>query len=134
MPYYSARLLYYILVADGPPRRRQHCDETVVLFQAANYDRAFERALAIGRAAEADYENAKGQRARWVLVAVETLDEIGAEVDGAEVASRQHTRVTPRPVPANRQFHPEPSKPEQTAPAGLLSADRERSRALRGGA
>ena len=134
MPFFSARLLYYILVEDGAPRRRQHCDETVVVFRAATYDRAFDRALALGLAGEVAYENAKGQRVRWALVAVETLDEIGPGLEGAEVASRQHVRVTRRPVSANHRFHPERSKPEQTAPAGVLSPTGKRGRARRGAA
>ena len=134
MPFYSARLLYYILVDSGLPRRRQHCDETVIVFRAANHARAFERALALGHAAETEYRNADDQRVRWAFVEVETLDEVGPTADGAEVASRQHVRVTPRPVPANRVFHPERSKPEQSSPAGLLSAAPKRARARRGAA
>jgi hypothetical protein len=134
MPFYSARLLYYILVDSGTPRRRQNCDETVVVFRAENFDRAFERALELGHAAETEYRNAYGQRVRWAFVEVATLDEIGPAVDGAEVASRQHVRVTPRPVPANRGFHPERSKPQHSAPAGRLSTGPKRDRGRRGAA
>jgi hypothetical protein len=34
MDFYSARLLFIILVADGPGRKRNHYDESVIVFRA----------------------------------------------------------------------------------------------------
>jgi hypothetical protein len=49
MNYYGARLLFIILVDNGRPSRRNHYDESVVIFRARNYDHAFRRALDLGR-------------------------------------------------------------------------------------
>ena len=113
MTFYSARLLYIILI-DGHPRRRNDYDETVVVFRARDFDHAFKRALALGRAAETRYRNAYGQRVRWAFVEVVTLDLVGPHVDGHEVASRLHARTAPEPVPFNTRFRPERSTPSQS--------------------
>ena len=114
MQFYSARLLYIILVDDGRPRRRNDHDETVVLFRATDFDHAFQRALELGRAAETQYVNGAGQAVRWTLVEVTTVDCIGARVEGREVASRLHTRVAPKPVKFQSRFRPEKSRPGQS--------------------
>ena len=134
MPFYSARLIYYILIDDGRRRRRHHCEETVVVFRAQDYDHAFARALELGHAAETEYLNGAGQTVRWAFAAVETIDHVGSRLDGAEVASRQHVRVSPKPLSASVRFHPERSRPESSAPAGLLQRPAKASRDRRGAA
>ena len=124
MSFYSARLLYLILVDDGRPRRRQHCDETVIVFRARDYEHAFERALALGRLREDTYRNHLRQKVRWALVKVLTVDYVGSAIDGAEVASIVGYRTFPKPVSARARFHPERSKPETSAPAGSLGRRR----------
>ena len=134
MSFYSARLIYYILVDDGRPRRRQHCDETVVVFRARDYDHAFARALELGHAAETEYLNGAGQTVRWAFATVETLDHVGSRLDGAEVGSRQHVRVLPKPLSAKVHFHPERSRPEHSSPAGLLQRSAKSNSDRRGAA
>jgi ATP-dependent helicase YprA (DUF1998 family) len=112
--FYSARLLYVILVDDGRPRRRNDYDETVVLFRAADFEHAFARALELGRAAETRYLNGRGQAVRWALVEVVTLDCVGRRVDGREVASKLHGRTAPKPVPFTTRFRPDRSRPSQS--------------------
>jgi len=120
MPFYSARLLYLILVDDGRPKRRQHADETVIVFRARSVEQAFKQALALGHQHETTYENHKGQTVRWALAKVLTVDFIGASIDGAEVASTLRYHTFPEPVSARARLHPERSKPETGAPAGSL--------------
>src|SRR5437899_9795378 len=90
MHFYSARLLFIILVADGAGRKRNHYDDSVIVFRARNFDHAFKRALKLGRARETAYKNDKGQRVRWALVKIWNLDWVGPKVDGKEVASHLH--------------------------------------------
>ena len=114
MDFYSARLLFIILVADSPGRKRNHYDESVIVFRARDFDHAFKRALALGRKQETDYANIKGHRVRWALVEIRSLDRVGRTVDGKEVASVLHYRTSRQRIPPGRTFHPERSKPEQS--------------------
>jgi hypothetical protein len=114
MDYYSARLLYVILVDDGRPRRRNKYDESVLVFRARDFDHAFERALEVGRAAEDCYQNERGQAVRWALVEVLTVDHVGRRLDGCEVASRLHVRTMPQRMPFDMRFRPDRSRPSQS--------------------
>jgi hypothetical protein len=114
MEFYSARLLFIILVDDGKPRKSNHFDESVVVFRAKDLGQAFKRALQLGKSSETTYLNQRGQKVRWTLAEVVSLDWVGREIDGKEVASKLHYRTQSRPIPSNRQFHPERSKPTQT--------------------
>ena len=114
MDFYSARLLYIILVADGPGRKRNHYDESVIIFRARDFNNAFERALELGRKRETDYINNKDKKVRWALVEVRNLDWVGRTVDGKEVASQLHYRTGGKRISPSHVFHPERSKPTQT--------------------
>jgi ATP-dependent helicase YprA (DUF1998 family) len=114
MKFYSARLLFIILIDNKRPRRRNDYDETVVLFRANDFDHAFTRALELGRAAETHYLNQRGQAVRWALVKVVTLDCVGASVEGREVASNLHARTALKPVSFSTRFRPERSRPNQS--------------------
>ena len=133
MQFYSARLLYITLVDDRRPRRRQLCDETVIVFRAHDFDHAFRRALTLGLRAETAYRNGEGQRVRWALTEIQTLDLIGRGVDGAEVSSRLHDRSFSKPVPFRMKFRPEKSRPAHGAPAGLLRRASTNRRSTRAG-
>jgi len=112
MDFYSARLLFIILVADGPGRKRNHYDESVIVFRARDFGHAFKRALELGRKHETDYKNDKGQKVRWSLVSILNLDYVGRKVDGKEVASSLHYRTSKERIPSDCIFYPERSKPE----------------------
>jgi hypothetical protein len=114
MDFYSARLLFIILVADGRSRKRNHYDESIIVFRAKDFGHAFKRALELGRAQETDHKNHKGQRVRWALVEIRNLDCVGPKVDGSEVASVLHYRTSRERIPPSRIFHPERSKPEES--------------------
>lgn len=111
MDFYSTRLLYVILVADGPGKKRNHYDETVIVFRAKDLEHAFARALEIGRSKETDYLNDKGQRIRWALNEIVAIDWIGRRVDGKEVSSCLHYRTSKQRIPPDQIFHPEDSIP-----------------------
>lgn len=114
MDYFSARLIFIILIDDGKPRKKNHYDESIVVFKALDFEDAFQRALKIGRENEADYLNCDDRKVRWALVAVVSLDHIGKTVEGMEVASRLHYRTSKQAIPFRRKFHPEKSKPVQS--------------------
>lgn len=111
MDFYSARLLYIILVADGPGKKRNHYDETVIVFRARDHADAFERALEIGRSYETDYFNDKQQRVRWALTEIIAVDWVGRTVNGREVSSFLHYRTSEEPIAPDHVFHPERSQP-----------------------
>jgi hypothetical protein len=83
--WFSASMRLVILV-EGEGATSQ--DEVVHVFRADDWDVAFQRAQALGRSHERDYENGDGQRVRWRLDRLLTLDLIRAsDLDGAEVFS-----------------------------------------------
>ena len=114
MTFYSARLLFVILIDDGKPRKRHDWDEIVVVFRARDFGQAFERALEIGRSQETEYLNYQQHKVRWAFAEVATLDIVGKRVDGVEVASRLFSHQSKEPIPFNTQFHPENSRPSQS--------------------
>jgi hypothetical protein len=114
LEFYSARLLFVILVDDGRPKKRNHFDESVVVFRALNFRDAFKRALKLGRSHETDCQNDKNQRVRWALVDILTLDWVGKRIDGKEVSSKLHYRTQPNPIPPDKKFQPERAKPAQS--------------------
>jgi|GEM_PF-3313588 len=114
MNFYSARLLFIILIDDGKPRRKNQFDESVIVFRARSFEDAFERALALGKEKETKYKNDKGQGVRWALKSILNLDLIGKKVDGSEVSSVLHYRVSKEPIPFGKQFKPQNSEPSES--------------------
>jgi hypothetical protein len=112
MEFFSARLLYIILVDDGRPKKRNHYDETVIIFRARDFNSAFKRALQLGRAQETKYLNHRKQTVRWVLVKIINLDCVGKKIDGKEVASYLHYHTSKTPIAPTTRFYPEKLKPE----------------------
>jgi hypothetical protein len=114
MIYYSAKLLFIILVDDGNARRKNHYGESILVFKARDFDHAFTRALELGRAQERTYKNVKGKDVRWALVEVIDLDCVGRRLDGVEVSSKLHARISKKPIFHRHRFHPERSRPGQS--------------------
>ncbi len=113
MNFYSARLLYIVLVDDRPCKSHTW-EETVVVFRARDWIHAFARALDVGHSHEIEYLNHKQQKVRWALVEIEHLELVGKRVDGQEVMYRLRTRRSKKVIPFNAKFHPENSPPPQT--------------------
>jgi Domain of unknown function (DUF4288) len=106
--WFSALLRFRVVIDDGD----WDFEDSVVVFRAADWDAAFDRALAVGRGMEASYQNADGERVQHRLVAVRTLDQLGEElVDGREVYS---TRASFAQLPVVDPLRPEESEPKQS--------------------
>jgi hypothetical protein len=108
MEFYSARLLFVLFRDDSKPRKKNLYDESVVVFRARDFEDAFRRAIEIGKA----WEQYESKPTGLKLVEVLTLDWVGRKVDGAEVASKLHYRVSATPISPDMKFYPEKSKPE----------------------
>jgi hypothetical protein len=111
MDWYGARLLFVILVDDGKSRKRNHYDESVIVFRARNLDHAFQRALELGHAKETTYKNHLDQDVRWAFVEISAVNCVGKSIDGKEVVSELHSRTSSQPIPFKRRFVPGRSKP-----------------------
>lgn len=99
------------LVDTGRRRRKNMCDEIVIVFRAQNQEQAIVRSLQIGRSHEHEYLNGKGQRVRWKLARVLNLDRVGKRVDGQEVASQLGWHETEEPLAFSHVFNPEEEPP-----------------------
>jgi hypothetical protein len=111
MDFFSARLLIVCLVDTGRPRRKNMCDDCVIVFRARDREHAFARALEIGRSHETEYLNQMGERVRWALAHVVNLDRIGRRVDGEEVASALGCHESEVPLSFDHTFRPEDEPP-----------------------
>ena len=111
MAYYSARLIFIVLIDSARARRRNLHDESVVVVRATDFRQAFRKALKVGRSMQTQYKNKWGQKVRWALEAVDTIVQIGSITDGTEISSRLHDRVSSRPVRFGTRFSPEKSCP-----------------------
>ncbi len=112
--FYSARLLFISLLESGQAKKSNLYDDYVIVFRATGFDHAFKRALDIGKGQEITYKNAFGQTVRWALVEIVNLDCVGKRIDGREVASKLHRRITKEPIALTKRFQPERSKPHES--------------------
>ena len=88
-------------------------DEVVHTFRAAGWEEAFRRAIDLGRSHEREYLNGSGERVRWRLERVLTLDIVQSnDLEGAEVFS-QRSDVSGG-SPFDSVFDPEKHTPGQT--------------------
>jgi hypothetical protein len=90
-------------------------NDCVYLFRSPKDDwrLALKAAVAAGQANEVSYDNPDGERIRWRVKEVLTLDCLGPELaDPVEVHST--FRDPDRPIASGTRFEPESSQPEQT--------------------
>ncbi len=106
MDFYSACLLFVLLNNDGKPRKKNLYDDSIVVFRARDFEDAFKRAIEIGKA------RVQGDSGYHKFVEVVNLDWVGRRVDGKEVASTLHHRVTKTAISLETEFHPDKSKPK----------------------
>jgi hypothetical protein len=111
MDFFSARLFLLCLIDTGRRRRRNICDDRVVVFRARDREHAFARALEIGRSHEIEYLNPRGEPVRGVLVRVVNVDRVGRRVDGEEVASALGWHESESPLAFDHVFRPEDESP-----------------------
>jgi Domain of unknown function (DUF4288) len=89
--------------------------DEVFLVQAADRDRAFARALELGRSKEETYISGDGQTVVWLFAEVLTLDQVQADhLDGAEVFSKVSSVPPGSETASKLVFNPEESTPGQT--------------------
>jgi uncharacterized protein DUF4288 len=89
--------------------------DSLLLFRAANWDDAFQRALNLGRSRERQYLNGKNQSVAWKLSRIISLDELGSElIDGIEVYSGPADPTGDEHPSHSPTFAPERSTPTQT--------------------
>src|SRR3954469_10548280 len=61
--------------------------DSVFLFRAGDFDEAFQRALALGRSQEEEFLGGEGERVRWRLKEVVSLDVLDDPLDVLEIYS-----------------------------------------------
>jgi hypothetical protein len=89
--------------------------DSIHLFRALDFDDAMNRAVQCGKQHEEDYVNADGERVRWRLAAIVSLDLLSEQLsDGVEVYSEPVDAGAEANGSFDRKFHPEESKPTQT--------------------
>ena len=87
--------------------------DCVFVFDASGWDEARAAALRLGRSKETEYRNGVGQRVRWALVDIVTLDELGAlGGGGTEVYSiASDADLDASSLTVDSVFRPEMSEP-----------------------
>ncbi len=114
MDFYSARLIFVILINDSKPKKRNDCDEAIYVFKADDLGNAFERALELGKAREHTYENCDNRNVRWAFVEVAEVRRIGETVENAEVSSKLLCVSSEEPMAFDSQLRPEDKAPYET--------------------
>jgi len=108
--WFSSALRLTVDVDTGSPREML----SVVVFTARDFERAFHRALDLGRAMETSYRNAANGRVRWRLAEVVTVDMLGGAIaDGREVYCEPRS---PRGTATANAVSPTTHKPEESQP------------------
>jgi len=110
LSYFSAKLLFVILVDDGKPRKRNTCDHQIVVFKARHHGHALALALAYGKTQEVRYNNLRDQTVRWAFASVQTIKKLGKSLAGQEIGSVLTDETFSQPVPFRKRFHPEKSE------------------------
>jgi len=89
--------------------------DSVVIFQAEDWEPAFESALSLGRKMERTYRNVDGEQVAWRLIEIVSLDWIEAgDLNGAEVYSEPVPIEPGNEIPFDAVLTPEESEPTQT--------------------
>jgi hypothetical protein len=85
--------------------------DSVLVFRAADFGEAFQRALALGRELEEEYLNGEGEKVRWRLKEIVSLDVLDDDLDGAEVYSEPVALEPGEGYTFDVRFEPEKSQP-----------------------
>jgi len=110
--WYAAKLRFIVLLEKTGS---EHVEDSLFLLRSDSFEAAFARALEIGRVAEREYVGGTGERVRWRLKEIVTLDVLqAAELDGVEVHSQFTPLTDDERYGFDHVFQPESSKPGQT--------------------
>ena len=89
--------------------------DSIFVFQAEDFDKAFQKALCLGKKQEVEYVNANGGKVRWKFKEIISLDMIRQEnLDEAEIYSESIDIPIKEREAFDSVFYPENSKPIQT--------------------
>lgn len=109
--WYSAGLTFAIL-SEGDALVRRVL--SVVLVQAQDFSSAHAEALRVGREAEEVYRDREGNRVRWALETVSTIDEIGELRSGREIFVEFRDLEPAEALSFETRFDPSQQVPGQT--------------------
>lgn len=89
--------------------------DSVYVFRSVDFEKAFRRALELGKQQEQSYLNGDGNKVVWKLKEIISLDIINSEsLDGIEVYSEPVQLPPDEQFPYDSEFFPEESQPTQT--------------------
>jgi hypothetical protein len=110
--WYSTKIRYAVLI-EGTGLVRYM--DSVLLLKADDFDDLFRRTLDRGKRDEKEFLNGDGQRVRWRLASIISVDWVGEEIaDWQEVYSEPVSVPEDEDVPFEHEFQPETSSPTQT--------------------
>lgn len=112
--WFSAKIRLACLVESQGLHRYQ---DSVYVFSGVDFDDAFSKALAIGKAQERSYMNGDEELVRWRLKEIISLDLLGHEplnASGFEVYSELVEPSPAKQFEFDHEFQPADSKPTQT--------------------
>jgi hypothetical protein len=110
--WYAAKLRFVILLETTGS---EDAIDSIYLLRSHSFEAAFTRALEIGRAAETEYLGGTGERVRWRLKEIVTLDALqAAELDGIEVHCQFMPLSDNERFAFDHVFQPEFSNPDHT--------------------
>ena len=110
--WFSAKLRFVCLIEGHGATRYM---DSVFIFQATDFQPAFEKVLKLGRTREEQYSNEAKEIVAWRLAFVISLDRLGSELsDGAEIYSEPVPLQAGESIPFDAVFEPENSRPTQT--------------------
>lgn len=111
--WFSAKIRLACLIKS---RGLQSYADSIYVFRSDDFNDAFRKALAIGKAQESSYLNSDEDLVQWKLKEVISLDAIPSSLldEWAEVYSEPVEPLPSEQFPFDYEFHPENSKPTQT--------------------
>ncbi|HET6228755.1 MAG TPA: DUF4288 domain-containing protein [Longimicrobiaceae bacterium] len=110
--WFSTNVRLVCLIEDQGSVRSMEC---VHVFRSSGWESAFQRALELGRTHEESFVNVDGERVKWVLAEIVSLDFLRTnELNGAEVYSATTDVLPEGVVPFDHYFRPEESDPTQS--------------------
>lgn len=110
--WYSTKLRWVVLIQGEGANRYS---DSVLVIDANDFDQAQQKALELGRRHEEEYTNADGQRVRWRLKEVISLDQLGETIHhGMEVYSEPVELDGGVSIEFDAELYPERSQPTQT--------------------
>lgn len=111
-PWFSTKVRLVCLIENIGATRYM---DSVYLFRAEDFTKAFQRALQLGYSQEEQYANVDGKQVKWKLKEIISLDIIREDsLDGAEIYSEPVELAPGESIAFNDEFHPEKSEPTQT--------------------